>query len=160
MNKNDPLMGFNLIDGALSIKDCAGKETIIFESPMVAYEKFYRYWQLGVQASVDAEGEGETFTNSWCFNDSFRDHMIAALTAVGIENPTRYTPRQLEALLVTYDKGLGLIFQLHGQFPKTMKVSPKIPKTTHSTNLIQRVMFYGRSLATKAYLKFGPLVVF
>jgi hypothetical protein len=155
MDINDKLLGIQLTDGAISITDTAGNNCTIFELPMVAYEMFYKLWQIAIQATISADGEQQQFTEAWVFNDAFRENMLKALVTAGLDNANMFTPRQLEALLITYKDGVGLLFQLHGQFPKLVRTPVQPQKSKSWTSLIQRAMYAGKSLITQTWLKSG-----
>lgn len=146
---NNSALKVTLVDGALSIVNASEKEHIIFEACMSAYEMFYRYWQIAVQSTLKNGEPADDFVTSWCFNDVFRNNMIRAMASLGLNDVTQFTPRQLEALLISYQGGFGLLFQLHGQSPKMMRAPVKQPKPAPGfwTNLTQRAIYFGRCLA-------------
>jgi hypothetical protein len=145
---NNSALKVTLVDGALSIVNASNKEHIIFEACMSAYEMFYRYWQIAVQSTMVDDRPADDFVTSWCFNDVFRNNMVKAMASLGLEDVTQFTPRQLEALLISYQGGFGLLFQLHGQVPKMMRAPVTQPKPAPGiwTNLIQRALCFGKSL--------------
>lgn len=158
---NNSALKITLVDGALSILNASEKESIIFEACMAAYEIFYRYWQIAIQSTLKEGKPADDFVTSWCFNDVFRNNMVRAMASLGLNDVTQFTPRQLEALLISHQGGFGLLFQLHGQSPKMIRVPVKPPQPAPGfwTNLTQRAIYFGRYLAIQISSILGPCAV-
>lgn len=123
----------SIVPGMLSISDHRGDETILPEATMDAYRKFYTNYLLAIESIKDS---GDAFIEAWCFNDRFRKLTIEALINLGLEKPERFTPSQLEALLISHEGKAGLIFQLHNTFPKSKQLETKPPPRLNPINLV------------------------
>ena len=107
----------NFVDGAISISDARGNTIVITELPMDEYEKFYKFWHLGMSATVSGEGKNQSFTQAWVFNSTFRDNMEAALKVLGVTQPGNLSVTQLQTLLIKSGDTIGLAFRLHQDSP-------------------------------------------
>lgn len=106
--------------GVLIVLDSHNKPHRINEACMTDFEQFYSLWSVGLQLAGN-----ETFMNAWCFVAGFKETMIDALKWLGFTDPEKFSPSQLEALLITHGDGLelgGILFKFHQTYPK---LSPK-----------------------------------
>jgi hypothetical protein len=106
--------------GVLIVLDSNNKPHRINEACMTDFEQFYSLWSVACQLAGT-----ETFMNAWCFVAGFKETMIDALKWLGFTDPEKFSPSQLEALLITYGEGLelgGILFKFHQTYPK---LSPK-----------------------------------
>lgn len=127
---NDNDLKLRVANGLLHIKGQT-KEFIVQEQSMHCYELFYRSYVL---AFLPCENLAEfDFMDLWIWNPESRELLCEALRSIGIDTPEDLTPRQLQALLITYDDKPGLIFQLHNTYPKLMGALEMIRKTGQST---------------------------
>jgi hypothetical protein len=108
------------LDGFLTVKNSKGQTVVIQERPMLEFEEFYKKWTLAMKV-----GGKDDFLNAWVYNDSFRMLTQQALEIMGITEVGLYTLSQLEALLIGYKGGPGLLFQLHNSFPKLLTQAPE-----------------------------------
>ncbi len=106
--------------GVLIVLDSNNNPHRINEASMTDFEQFYSLWSVALQLA-----ENETFMNAWCFVAGFKETMIDALKWLGFADPEKFSPSQLEALLITHGDGLelgGILFKFHQTYPK---LSPK-----------------------------------
>lgn len=151
----------NGIDGFLSIKNSKGKTLVIQEQSMLVFEEFYKKWVMAVRL-----GGQDDFLNAWVYNESFRELTEGALGLMGVTEVGLYSLSQLEALLIGYEGGPGLIFQLHNSFPKLLTQAPEVRTWTISLQTAQmltismwREFTHTRSWMVKPLYKVGLYLV-
>lgn len=122
--------------GVLIVMDGKNKPHRINEASMIQFEGFYALWTVAIQLM----GEETTFINAWCFADGFKATMIDAMKVLGFEDPTVFSPSQLEALLIQYPDPeaiggvkAGVLFGFHQTYPKLTQKTMKAPGTTSGT---------------------------
>lgn len=104
------------------------EDVLVRERTMVEYQRFYAAWQVAANELIDAGGN-YTFNALWLENERFREHAIAAMQAVGIEQPELLKPAQIDELLFNASlpsdgegaRPYGLVFRLHQDFPTLLK---------------------------------------
>lgn len=112
---NDKRLKISATDGMLSVEGQTDSY-LIQEASMKNYELFYKAYVL---AFLPVRDNPElTFTELWCFDKHFRSNIVEALKHLGFNSPEDLRPAQLEALLVSYQNQVGLLFQLHNTYPK------------------------------------------
>lgn len=121
--------------GVLIVMDGSNKPHRINEASMIQFEEFYALWTVAIQLM----GEETTFINAWCFADGFKATMIDAMKVLGFEDPTVFSPSQLEALLIQYPDPeaiggvkAGVLFGFHQTYPKLTQKA-MTPGTTSGT---------------------------
>lgn len=113
----DSDLGIYAEEGVLSIKT-PERTVTIREQPMYNYEEFYSKWMTAIQIAGD-----EDFSNSYTFNEQFRELINEALLSIGFSFPTEFTPRQMEVLLISSKDSEGnlqpgVLFGFHSTYPK------------------------------------------
>lgn len=122
--------------GVLIVFDSQNKPHRINEASMMDFERFYSLWMVAMQI-----GGTETFLNAWCFVSGFKETMTNAMKVLGFEDPTKFSPSQLEALLLSYEGNEplqmgGVLFRFHQTYPKL--TAQKIQTGTTSGRMPQR----------------------
>lgn len=122
--------------GVLIVFDSQNKPHRINEASMLDFERFYSLWMIATQI-----GGTETFLNAWCFVSGFKETMTDAMRVLGFEDPTKFSPSQLEALLLSYEGNEplqmgGVLFRFHQTYPKL--TAQKIQTGTTSGRMPQR----------------------
>lgn len=163
------MANITLVEGMLSIDQEGQEQIIIAEQPMAVYERFFIFYSLALSVMLD--NQEATFTALFIENKSFRQAIIGALQAMGIEHPEQLTPRAIQQLIIARPGPIdsngrqtnlpGYLFTLHNEVapsPKLMATKRTNPtkRTVASTLLgwwrsillkIQPLLTYGLSVA-------------